>query len=118
MARPVPLLIGEDEVLYDEISDLDHYDAVVFGSGVYNRSWTAEATRTHASTHRGIVLAHKPVWLFSVGSDPTAGSWLRWLDRHRWEQCPPAEHHAELARSSCGTRGCRKCTRIPSGERS
>ena len=50
----------------DEISDLDHYDAVVFGSGVYDGSWTAEATelmRRHA-----VVLAHKPVWLFSVGS--------------------------------------------------
>ena len=28
----------------DEISDFDHYDAVVFGSGVYDGSWTAEAT--------------------------------------------------------------------------
>ena len=50
----------------DEISDLDHYDAVVFGSGVYDGSWTAEATelmRRHA-----VVLVHKPVWLFSLGS--------------------------------------------------
>ena len=50
----------------DEISDFDHYDAVVFGSGVYDGSWTAEATelmRRHAA-----VLARKPVWLFSVGS--------------------------------------------------
>jgi menaquinone-dependent protoporphyrinogen oxidase len=50
----------------DEISDLDHYDAVVFGSGVYDGSWTAEATelmRRHA-----VVLARKPLWLFSVGS--------------------------------------------------
>ena len=28
----------------DEISDPDPYDAVVFGSGVYDGSWTAEAT--------------------------------------------------------------------------
>jgi menaquinone-dependent protoporphyrinogen IX oxidase len=38
----------------------------VFGSGVYDGSWTAEATefmRRHA-----VVLAHKPLWLFSVGS--------------------------------------------------
>jgi len=38
----------------------------VFGSGVYDGSWTAEATdlvRRHAA-----VLARKPVWLFSVGS--------------------------------------------------
>ena len=50
----------------DEISDLDQYDAVVFGSGVYDGSWTAEATefiRGHAAE-----MARKPVWLFSVGS--------------------------------------------------
>ena len=50
----------------NDISDFDRYDAVVFGSGVYDGSWTAEATelmRRHAA-----VLARKPVWLFSVGS--------------------------------------------------
>jgi menaquinone-dependent protoporphyrinogen oxidase len=50
----------------DEIPNFDQYDAVVFGSGVYDGSWTAEATelmRRHAG-----VLALKPVWLFSVGS--------------------------------------------------
>jgi menaquinone-dependent protoporphyrinogen oxidase len=50
----------------DEISDFERYDAVVFGSGVYDGSWTAEATelmRRHAA-----VLAGKPLWLFSVGS--------------------------------------------------
>jgi menaquinone-dependent protoporphyrinogen oxidase len=50
----------------EEISDVDRYDAVVFGSGVYDGSWTAEATglmRRHAA-----VLARKAVWLFSVGS--------------------------------------------------
>ena len=50
----------------DEISDFDRYDAVVFGSGVYDGSWMAEATefmRRHAAA-----LARKPVWLFSVGS--------------------------------------------------
>jgi menaquinone-dependent protoporphyrinogen oxidase len=50
----------------ETIAELDHYDAVVFGSGVYDGSWTAEATdvmRRHAA-----VLASKPVWLFSVGS--------------------------------------------------
>jgi menaquinone-dependent protoporphyrinogen oxidase len=50
----------------NQISDFDPYDAVVFGSGVYDGSWTAEATdlvRRHAA-----VLARKPVWLFSVGS--------------------------------------------------
>jgi len=50
----------------DGISDFDHCDAVVFGSGVYDGSWTTEATelmRRHAT-----VLARKPLWLFSVGS--------------------------------------------------
>jgi menaquinone-dependent protoporphyrinogen oxidase len=50
----------------DEISDCDSYDAVVFGSAVYDGSWTPEATelmRRHAA-----VLARKPLWLFSVGS--------------------------------------------------
>ena len=49
-----------------EIADVDRYGAVVFGSGVYDGSWTAEATdlmRRHAE-----VLRCKPVWLFSVGS--------------------------------------------------
>jgi hypothetical protein len=49
-----------------EISDFERYEAIVFGSGVYDGSWTAEATelmRRHAA-----VLARKPVWLFSVGS--------------------------------------------------
>jgi len=50
----------------DEISDFAPYDAVVFGSGVYDGSWTTAATelmRGHAA-----VLARKPLWLFTVGS--------------------------------------------------
>ena len=50
----------------EEISDFDPYEAVVFGSGVYDGSWTPEATglvRRHAAA-----LAQKPVWLFTVGS--------------------------------------------------
>ena len=50
----------------DEIPDVDRYDAMVFGSGVYDGSWTADATalmRRHAAA-----LARKPLWLFSVGS--------------------------------------------------
>ena len=50
----------------DEISEVDPYDAVVFGSGVYDGSWTAEAT-DFVQRHSAI-LACKPVWLFSVGS--------------------------------------------------
>ena len=58
--------IDVDVRTVDEISDFGPYDAVVFGSGVYDGSWTLEATnlmRRHAA-----VLARKPVWLFSVGS--------------------------------------------------
>jgi menaquinone-dependent protoporphyrinogen oxidase len=50
----------------DDISNVDRYDVMVFGSGVYDGSWTTEATalmRRHAG-----VLARKPLWLFSVGS--------------------------------------------------
>lgn len=50
----------------DDVSDVARYDAIVFGSGVYDGSWTAEATalmRRHASA-----LARKPLWLFSVAS--------------------------------------------------
>src|SRR5688500_9321707 len=50
----------------DEISDFDPYDAVVFGSGVYDGSWTTEAAelmRRHAA-----VLSRKTVCLFSFGS--------------------------------------------------
>ena len=50
----------------DEISDVDTYGAVVFASGVYDGSWTAEAT-DFVQRHSAI-LARKPVWLFSVGS--------------------------------------------------
>jgi menaquinone-dependent protoporphyrinogen oxidase len=62
-----------------EIPDVDPYDAVVFGSGVYDGSWTAEATqfvRDHAAA-----LVRKPVWLFSVGSfgdrHPIVGGLIR-----------------------------------------
>ena len=53
----------------DEISDFGPYDAVVLGSGVYDGSWTTEATdlvRRHTA-----VLARKPVWLFSVDHSAT-----------------------------------------------
>jgi menaquinone-dependent protoporphyrinogen oxidase len=63
----------------DEIESFDPYDAVVFGSGVYDGSWTPEATdllRRHAAA-----LARKPVWLFSVGSfgdrHPIVGALMR-----------------------------------------
>lgn len=49
-----------------EISRLDNYDAVVFGSGVYDGPWTQEATEL--MRRLVVVLARKPIWLFSVGS--------------------------------------------------
>ena len=50
----------------DDIAAVDQYDAVVFGSGVYDGSWPPDATalvRRHAA-----VLGRKPLWVFSVGS--------------------------------------------------
>ena len=50
----------------EEDVPVDGYDAVVLGSGVYDGSWTDGANafvRRQAGS-----LAHKPVWLFSVGS--------------------------------------------------
>jgi len=49
-----------------DIPDVAPYDAVIFGSGVYDGAWPTEAAefvRRHSA-----VLARKPVWLFSVGS--------------------------------------------------
>lgn len=63
----------------DQIADFEDYDAVVFGSGVYDGSWTTEATelvRRHAT-----VLARKPLWIFTVGSfgdrHPVVGGLIR-----------------------------------------
>jgi menaquinone-dependent protoporphyrinogen oxidase len=63
----------------DEIRDVRVVDAVVFGSGVYDGSWTREATefiRRHASS-----LSAKPVWLFTVGTfgdnHPVIGALMR-----------------------------------------
>ena len=55
-----------DVLSVDEIADVGPYDAVVFGSGVYDGSWTAEAT--DFMQRHSPILARKPVWLFSVGS--------------------------------------------------
>ena len=49
-----------------DIRDCHAYDAVVLGSGVYDGSWTPEAT--DLVRRESGVLARKPVWLFSVGS--------------------------------------------------
>ena len=50
----------------EDIGDVDGYDIVVFGSGVYDGSWATAATdlvRRHAAA-----LMRKPLWLFTVGS--------------------------------------------------
>ncbi len=52
--------------LAEELSTLDPYDAVVFGSPVYDGKWLPEAeafVRGHLQA-----LAARPLWLFSVGS--------------------------------------------------
>lgn len=63
----------------DDAWSVDGYGAIVVGSGVYDGSWTADATafvRRHAP-----MLAHTPVWLFSVGSfgdrHPVIGGLMR-----------------------------------------
>ena len=55
-----------DVCAVDDVTDCNPYDAVVLGSGVYDGSWTAEAT--NLVRRESGVLAQKPVWLFSVGS--------------------------------------------------
>ena len=49
----------------DSIKDSGNYEAFVIGSAIYYGSWLKEATEW---IHRNqAVLAHRPVWLFSVG---------------------------------------------------
>jgi menaquinone-dependent protoporphyrinogen oxidase len=50
----------------DQVGSLDAYDAVVFGSAVYNQAWLPEGE----AFVRGSLsaLEETPVWLFSVGT--------------------------------------------------
>jgi menaquinone-dependent protoporphyrinogen oxidase len=50
----------------DEVDGVDAYDAVVFGSAVYNEAWLPEGEE-FVRPNRG-ALASRPVWLFSVGT--------------------------------------------------
>ena len=50
----------------DQIEALDAYDAIVFGTPVYDQSWPPEAN-AFVAQHRD-ALAARPLWLFSVGS--------------------------------------------------
>lgn len=64
-----------DLVPVSDVADVEEYDAVVVGSGVYARHWMPEAlafVRRHARA-----LAARPVWLFSSGplSPPGPAGW-------------------------------------------
>jgi menaquinone-dependent protoporphyrinogen oxidase len=49
-----------------DVDDLGPYEAVVFGSAVYDQAWLPEG-EAFISRHRG-ALAERPTWLFTVGS--------------------------------------------------
>jgi menaquinone-dependent protoporphyrinogen oxidase len=50
----------------EEVQDAGAYDAVVFGSAVFNQVWMPEGQAFVARNHDA--LARCPVWLFSVGT--------------------------------------------------
>ena len=54
-----------DVLPVDEVSDLEGYDSVVLGSGVYAGRWLRSARR-FADEHAD-ALSEKPTWLFSSG---------------------------------------------------
>jgi menaquinone-dependent protoporphyrinogen IX oxidase len=50
----------------DQVDDVSAYDAVVFGSAVFNQRWMPEGERFIRGNLDA--LADRPVWLFSVGT--------------------------------------------------
>ncbi len=50
----------------DDVSDAGVYDAVIFGSAVFNQRWLPKAEQFVNRNRRA--LANQPVWLFSVGT--------------------------------------------------
>ena len=50
----------------DQVDDVRAYDAVVFGSAVFNQRWMPEGERFMRGNLDA--LADRPVWLFSVGT--------------------------------------------------
>jgi menaquinone-dependent protoporphyrinogen oxidase len=50
----------------DQVADVRAYDAVVFGSPVFNQRWLPEAEQFVQRDQEA--LAGRPVWLFSVGT--------------------------------------------------
>lgn len=77
----------------EDISDVSPYDAIVFGSGVYDGAWTAEAT--HLVLGYAPQLKRRLVWLFSVASfddrHPVVGGLMRQEPRDI-EQFEPIVH--------------------------
>jgi menaquinone-dependent protoporphyrinogen IX oxidase len=56
----------------DQVDDVSAYDAVVFGSAVFNQRWMPEGE--HFIRGNLDALADRPVWLFSVGTLATASA--------------------------------------------
>jgi menaquinone-dependent protoporphyrinogen oxidase len=50
----------------DQVDGVDAYNAVVFGSAVFNQAWMAEAEEFLQRNQGG--LSGRPVWIFSVGT--------------------------------------------------
>jgi menaquinone-dependent protoporphyrinogen oxidase len=57
--------LDADVRTFDEVADLDPYEAFVLGSAVYMGRWL-EPARDFVDTH-GAELAERPTWLFSSG---------------------------------------------------
>ena len=53
-------------LMADDVSDAGVYDAVIFGSAVFNQRWLPEAEQFVNRNRR--TLSNQPVWLFSVGT--------------------------------------------------
>ncbi len=58
--------LSVDVVVVGAVDGLEPYDAVVFGSPVFDRRWPPEA-QAWVERHRG-ALSGYPTWLFSVGT--------------------------------------------------
>ena len=50
----------------DEVADAGGYDAIIFGSAVFNQRWVPEAEEFVRRNRKA--LASRPVWVFSVGT--------------------------------------------------
>jgi menaquinone-dependent protoporphyrinogen oxidase len=67
IAAPLRALGTEVDLLeVDAIPNVSEYDAVIFGSAVFNQRWLPEAEEFVRRNRDA--LANRPVWLFSVGT--------------------------------------------------